>query len=214
MPQANDNSAQLLSAAIKSLPLGVNKERFRIFLFGPGLQVGEVVPEPTPDEPLEKHAKFLRYFVGEELRAKGWVVDFGESPEVIDAWAKVRGTSDPGNMEYLHALVACGAVIILPSSPGSFCEMGLFAASKDISQKTLALVHDGYEDSTSFFRKGLVRIFQARGGQCAYKTYRDKAVALARVVEFVEDRYNSYQWDDLDISAGKRRKSEKRPKSF
>lgn len=214
MLSANPKAKELLAEAIQSLPLSVNKERFRIFIFGPALEVGELVEEPAADESLAKHARFLRYFVAETLKAKGWLVDFGESPGIFESWDKIRGPMDHGKMEFDHALVACGAIVILPSSPGSFCEMGLFATSKEISQKTLAVVHSEYKNAASFFRKGLVRIFQQRGGHCVYESYRDKSVAMNAVEEFIEDRYKAYQWDDHDIIIGERRKNERAAKQL
>jgi hypothetical protein len=203
------DSNALLEDAIRALPLTINKQRFRIFLFGPGLKDGEVIAEPAPDEPATVHARFLRYFVATELRAKGWIVDFGESPEILEAWHNIRGPIDPGKMEYDHAFTACGAIVILPSSPGSFCEMGLFATSKEISKKTLAVVHAEYQKAPSFFRNGLVRIFQQREGRCIYESYRDKTAIVGWIEEFIEDRYKSYQWDDHDITIGERRKRER-----
>lgn len=209
MVAPEDKKAELLNGLISKLPLGVDKNRFRIFLFGPALNVDEVVAEPSEAEGVDAHARFLRYYIAKELREQGWLVDFGESSDVYEAWVAHRAPVDPGKMEYDHAFHACGAIVILPSSPGSFCEMGLFASSKEISSKTLALVHAEFENAVSFFRRGLVRIFQQRNGRCIYKSYRDKRSSLDAVLEFVEDRYKAYQWDDLDINVGEKRRYER-----
>ena len=208
MSVAPNKAAENLSAIIESIPIKVGKDKFRIFLFGPSLKADQIVAEPRFDDSLIDHARFLRYFVAKVLRDAGWLVDFGEDPQMLEMWAKLRGPIDQGKMEYDHAFAACGAIVVLPSSPGSFCEMGLFASSKDISRKTLAVVHAEYKDAQSFFRQGLVRVFQSRSGRCAYETYKNKEAVLAAIREFIEDRFNSYQWDENDITVGERRKRE------
>ena len=209
MPSAKDRSKTYLVKAIGSLPESVAKERFRIFLFGPALGSKQVVRRPSSKAGIEKHARFLRYVIRKALQEERWIVDFGESPELLKAWARLRGPIDTGKMEYNHALAACGAIVILPSSPGSFCEMGMFATSKDISKKTLAVVHQEYKKAKSFFRRGLVRIFEQREGRCLYESYRDRDAVVNGVLEFVENKYNSHQWDDLDIAIGNRRRRER-----
>jgi hypothetical protein len=198
-----------LAASIPSLPIRDRKDKFRIFLFGPALRADQVVVEPGAADPLIEHARFLRYFVAKVLRDAGWVVDFGESLEVREMWTTLRGPVDLGMMEYEHAFAVCGAIVILPSSPGSFCEMGLFAGSKDISKKTLAVVHADYKEDQGFFRQGLVGVFRSRFGECAYEPYKDKNAVLTAIREFVEARFRSTQWDDFDIIAGERRKHER-----
>lgn len=195
-------------AFVKGLNPKVTKEKFRVFLFGPSLTDGESVPEPAAGATIESQAKFLRHFLLEKLKEKNWQIDLGESDDIIRSWTKLDETIDPGNMEYHHALYACGAIVILPSSPGSFCEIGLFATTKEISRKTLAIVHVEFKKSKSFFRRGLVRIFQQRAGKCTYESYYEKEAILEAAEEFIEDRFNSYHWDHHDIRQGEKRTRE------
>jgi len=147
--------------------------------------------------------------VAKDLRKAGWIVDFGESEEILAIWKTANSAIDIGKMEYDHASAACGAIVILPSSPGSFCEMGLFASSEKISKKTLSLVHAKHKNDESFFRNGLVQVFRSQGGTCEYELYEDKNAVLKAVHEFVKIKFNYYIWRDEAIATGERRKREK-----
>lgn len=204
-----ENPDPSLLAVIRSLPPLLPKSSFRVFVFGPYLRPEQTPPCPDERADIVDHARYLRRHIANALAERGWTVDFGESAQVLAAWMTLRGPVDAARMEFEHAKVACGAVVILPSSPGSFCEMGLFSASKEIAAKTLAIVHADYENAESFFRNGLVRVFQSRMGTCKYKSYRDHRSVLSCVQEFVEDRYSAVHWDDHDIQTGELRRRQR-----
>jgi len=209
MASADSRAAEYLAEVVTKYPIKVDRDKFRIFLFGPFLEQNEEVPEPEVGATPFIQAKFLRYYVAKSLRDSGWIVDFGENKEILEMWTSVHGPVDVGKMEFDHASVACGAIVILPSSPGSFCEMGLFSSSDQISKKTLAVVHAKHKNDESFFRKGLVQVFRSQGGTCEYEHYGDKEAVLNAISEFVQARLYSGYWRDQAIATGERRKHEK-----
>jgi hypothetical protein len=183
-----------LQQAESLMRAALTKDNFRVFVFGPYLEHGTAVTQPTDKisgyDSLVEHARYLRYAAAEALKADMFPVHFGETKEVLELWGKqLTSGIDPANAEIQHAQRVCGAVVVFPSSIGSFCELSLFAAIEELAKKTIAIVHEAHKNDESFFRKGLLRILRQEHGSVEYSDYSDTAGCIKTACEFVSDRY-------------------------
>jgi hypothetical protein len=91
----------------------------------------------------------------------------------------------------------CGAIIVFPASVGAICELGLFAGVEGVAKKTLAIVHSDFQNHTSFFRVGLLKIFKMRYGSQEFANYSSHDVCVQKAIEFVDER-----WTKLNLDSG------------
>jgi hypothetical protein len=167
---------------------------FRVFVFGPFLDPGEVVAPPagTPKttESLVQHARYLRFATRLALESEGFTVDYGETKDIYNAWAQKFAQGDLATFEQHHARRNCGAVVIYPSSVGSICELTLFASFDKISKKTLAVVHKPYANDKSFFRRAVLEVFDQENGKIEYIDYRRHVDCIKAVRKFVLGKWH------------------------
>ena len=208
-----DNKRNLSDLIKDNIKPSIQPKDFRVFVFGPSLAPSEVVDEPdrainNNHDDILKHARYLRYLTKDAIKKDGFPVDFGETQEVIDLWNKKFKSADLGSTEIHHARLVCGAIIIYPSSIGSFCELGIFSPFEDISKKTLAIVHKPFSDDNSFFRKGLIELFQQEHGKCEFIDYKDYELCIKAAVNFVRNKFQKMLRDQEWVRYGTRKKKE------
>jgi hypothetical protein len=183
--------------AKRKLRPAIERKDFHVFVFGPSLQIDQVLPKPVnpiaTHGDVETHARYLRLATRLELQKLGYSVDYGESPDVLEFWQKNFLAPDPATIEVNHAERVCGAIVVYPSSVGSICELGLFASRQWVCQKTLAIVHELYENDPGFFRQGLLEYFEQEGGRHSFQNYFDHDLSVDKAVKFVNKCYNSLQ---------------------
>ena len=200
------NPLTLAKAAIKP---AIAPADFRVFVFGPALDPAATIPVPTCSvvghEGLNQHAQYLRYFTKHALEKEGFTVDYGETKEVLEFWTKRFKSGNPGRTEMLHASKVCGAIIIFPSSIGSISELALVARDGLIAEKTMAIVHDAYENDPSFFRLGVVELFQDYNGRTNYLDYTKHDHCVGYAKRFVEGKYHRALEELHDIKYKKSR---------
>ena len=181
--------------------------RFRVFVLGPALKPSASVSKPhgrvTTHEAVIRHARYLRCEIRKSLLSAGYSVDFGEAKDLQRFWYKNFRAKDPGSAEMLHAQNACGAIIIFPSSVGSISELGMFAPSSRIANKTLAVVHKQYEKDKSFFRRALLEVFEQENGKCVFINYAKHKSCVEAAVNFVNGKFQKHLRDLYQISDSK-----------
>jgi hypothetical protein len=184
-------SSDPLGEAKQLLKPAVERTEFRIFVFGPALEPGQTIscPNSAADnhEVVGDYATYLRYLTKQRLEDRGFTVDYGESPAVLDFWQKFF-RSNAAATEISHASKACGAIIIFPATFGSMAELALFALTP-IAEKTLAIVHQDYETAESFFRRGLLELFETYNGKVKYLDYTNTEACARHAENYVEGKY-------------------------
>lgn len=65
------------------------------------------------------------------------------------------------------------SVVMLPCSPGSFCELGAWSARDDIARKMLILAEKKYEKDESYVRLGVFKLAQDAGARLEWVDYND-----------------------------------------
>lgn len=213
MPDENT----LLEQARQKIRMPVGKEMFRVFVFGPALNPGEIVDLPTVPASdrdwLQQHAKYLRFLTAKKLRESGWTVDLGESESIQKFWNSL-GIKNLGAMEVSHARTLCGAIIVFPTSVGSISELGLFVGFGGIAKKVLAIVHSEFKEHKSFFRVGLLKMLKIRHGAYEFEDYlkADKCTELA--CDFVDDQWTKLSLDQHQIEEAQVLRHERKGGAF
>lgn len=159
---------------------------FKAFLAGPYIET--TGKRPGPGE--KNKAKRLRYDLFQKLSAIGWIVTLGEYEKLVGAANPVFGKrTTAANAEYLHARDHAHAIIMLPSSPGSFLELGAFSFNDTICQKMLIIIDKKHEaDPPNYLNSGPLLSAKHRGSQVHYIDYDSIDDCWAVVSEFVIDQ--------------------------
>lgn len=182
----------LAAAKAKLKPL-ITKGQFAVFVFGPALRAPRADIEPrrraSSHLRVARHAQYLRYRTKEALREIGFAADYGEASDVLKFWRNFFRSPNVAASEILQARLVCGAIVIFPASFGSIAELALFAQRGNIAEKTLAIVHEGYDGASSFFRRGLLELFSIFSGRNEFLDDRDHDACVTQAVRFVEGQY-------------------------
>ena len=173
------------------------KKRFRVFVFGPYCEASEVVSKPNcageHSESIKEYAKFLRFQVKTRLIEKGFTVDFGETKEIMAVWQQEYESGNLAACEMNHAEDLCKAIVIIPASIGSICELTLFAPHKSLSEKTIAIIHKKHSGENSFFISGIVNMFDKQKGKVHYLDYENIEDCVSVALEFVDSEWMRFR---------------------
>jgi hypothetical protein len=78
-------------------------------------------------------------------------------------------------------------VIILPDSPGSFAEFGLFSMRKRICPRMLIIFHKDYEDDDSYLQQGPRKAAERRHATVVFVAYSDVEEAWLNVSSYINE---------------------------
>lgn len=133
-------SGAIRAIKVEELALAQKKAlvQLRIFVGGPYLD------RTKPDVPLAAEnggATLLRHEICKMLEDKfEHTVTTGEDVKLLNIYQNhLEDLYEASTFEFMHVKEHCDAVIIIPSSPGSFCELGYFSADDEICRKMLVL---------------------------------------------------------------------------
>lgn len=157
----------------------------KAFLAGPYIEI-----EKRPRQAKKNRASLLRYDLYHRLTEDGWVVTLGEYAGLVDAAQPLLGQhNNAAAAEINHAKSKkLDAIVMLPSSPGSFLELGAFAAIKDICQKMIVVIDAQYEKHINYMNSGPVKLANSFGAQVRFSDYDDHLGVWNLVEPFVNDR--------------------------
>ena len=193
MGYAMDDIAQVLLPKFKKEAL---KEGFRVFVLGPSCRSDEDVPQPknviNTDGDIVPHAKYLRARIKRELEHRGFTVDFGETYGILEAWRTAHEGGNLASFEMDHAEDHCRAIVIIPASVGSICELALFAPERHLSEKTVAIIHKKYENDKSFFVDGIVKLLDDEKGKVRFVDYGEHDKCVEAALKFVNSEWESF----------------------
>lgn len=193
---ADNNVAALVKELEPACKEAAIKRKFRIFVFGPYCGSDEDVPRPTSvisgDGDIAPHAKYLRARIKRELENEGFTVDFGETHGILEAWRANFHGGDLASFELDHAEDHCKAIVIIPASVGSICELALFAPERHLSEKTIAIIHKKYENDNSFFVDGIVKLLDDGKGKVKYLDYGEHEECVKTALAFVNSEWLSF----------------------
>lgn len=128
-----------------------------VFLAGPYIETAK-----SPRKNTRNTAAVLRFKLYHALEEQGWIVTLGEYERLIDAADPLLGDHNNAALaEISHARSAeTDAIVMLPSSPGSFLELGAFSNIEAICTKMLIIVDAKYRDHKNYMNSGPIKAAQ------------------------------------------------------
>ncbi|WP_227287144.1 hypothetical protein [Boseongicola sp. H5] len=160
--------------------------QFKVFLAGPYIET----TGRKPGRGEKNKAKRLRYALYHKLTDFGWIVTMGEYQKLVDAAAGLLGArNNAATAELMHARNSTDAIIMLPSSPGSFLELGAFALYDDVCRKMLIVVDKKHEkDGLNYFNSGPIPAAKKKGAQVLFIDYDEHDTCWTSIKEFIVDQ--------------------------
>lgn len=149
--------AQTLREFGQELTTATDDTPFYVFLCGPNL---------TGTEP----AANLRRQIRERLEREKFLVVLGEDEGLEDARLRIGLNAQDNELEFISR--HCHAVIVIASSPGSFCELGLFSwhfthkdgkLNNEKRTDFILLVDCTYQGHRSYLNEGPARVVDSFG---------------------------------------------------
>lgn len=142
----------------------------------------------------------LRKEIVKRCQASGTSV-MAEHKELIEVARKMLG-SGHNLCTYEVALAkVCDLIVLLPASPGSFAEAGLFAMRKEACAKSLVLFDREYSNDESYLMLGPARSFEFRRAKVEYVDYT-KVDEVWKLVEAAIEQVKATKVDDELFSTG------------
>ena len=140
----------------------------------------------APRKDTKNRAASLRYFVYQALQGEGWLVTLGEYKKLTAASDPLLGSQNNAALsEIKHARSkSTDLVVMLPSSPGSFLELGAFASIEQICQKMVIIVDAQYERHENYMNLGPMKQAKDNGAKVSYQDYSDHHACFSVVREF------------------------------
>lgn len=140
---------------IEELSLAQKKASIQLTVFVGGPYIDESLTVP-PDAEGYGGATLLRYnicrYITDDL---GHNVTVGENSRLQKIYKDhLDKLFDASTFEFMHVHDNCDAVVILPSSPGSFCELGYFSANDIICRKMLILRDASHASTPGYVHLG------------------------------------------------------------
>ena len=117
-------------------------------------------------------AKFRRKLKS-HLEAQSFTVVLGEDDGLLEIGKKFNVNAQNNELHFLSN--ECHAVVIIASSPGSLCELGLFSHMKANGLEHvdfLILLEDEHKDDVSYINEGPINLIDLKGGTIYYVNYK------------------------------------------
>lgn len=115
-------------------------------------------------------------------------VFLGEFKELTSSTVSIYGRSKNNSSlaEIHYAQKEMDAIVILPSSPGSFVEFGSFLVYEDICKKMLVIIDAQYKDEKSYISEGAVPMAKYNGAKVLHLCYKnDVGKCKEKVSDFI-----------------------------
>jgi len=155
------------------------------FVAGPYLDPkwlnGESVPAPG--------SATLRCRIVQSLKSLGVGIYLGEHQQ-LDKVSKAHlgGLHNAATAELL-ALEQSDAIVLLPSSTGSFCEFGAWAQMPHVCRKMLILLDKQYQPDQNYINLGVAPFAKKNGAVVHYIDYTDIDSAVAAAEHHVTESH-------------------------
>jgi hypothetical protein len=177
-----DQFEQKLAADFQQFVAGqLDDTQVKVFLCGEALDPSSKIEDQTASN-LRAYLK-----VGIEREVKGSVVTLAEHKKLIDAYNGSEG--DPPKFanltDYeLNLALWADLIVILPSSPGSIAELGMFAVLPKYTPKLLVIFNTQFGRS-SYIWNGPIKASRPRGSIIVETDYAELEGVLQTIVERV-----------------------------
>ena len=157
----------------ESIEIGVASTPVDVLVMGPNLEERSL-------------AAVLRRRIIQEANSYGTNIR-PEHEELISVASKRLGAGHHLTAYEMHLVEVSHLVVMIPASPGSFCELGLFSSYRCASEKMLILVSDQFRGSRSYVADGPLTAAKQNGAQVTHVDYGDPDSACKFVKTRVEE---------------------------
>lgn len=166
----------------------------KAFLAGPYIEI-----EKRPRQAKKNVASLLRFELYQRLSSEGWVVTLGEYRELVNATHSTFGDhNNAAAAEIAHAKSrSLDAIVMLPSSPGSFLELGAFSLNQAICRKMIVVIDSQYEKHVNYMNAGPVRNARSFGAKVFFENYQDHDSIWGLVAPFVQEMIHIKALEEL-----------------
>lgn len=122
------------------------------------------------------------------VRRDGWAVTLGEYLKLYEAAIDLFGSVNNSAIAEIHHARSndTDAIIMLPSSPGSFMEFGAFSNIRPICEKMIVIVDQEYESATNYMNSGPIKAAKTNHAEVHFIDYTDFDRCWHFVKRFVE----------------------------
>jgi hypothetical protein len=156
-----------------------------VFLAGPYIKTAK-----APRKNAKNKAAILRHRLFHALQDDGWIVTLGEYEKLVGAADPLLGDHNNSALaEISHARSKhTDAIVMLPSSPGSFLELGAFSTIEEICTKMIVIIDLQYESHKNYMNSGPVKAAKDNLANINYIDYDDFDACWEAVNKFVTTR--------------------------
>lgn len=156
--------------------------RLNVFVAGPYIDLERDLKSYNDKEKFPR----LRHHIFDQISGLGHQIYLGEHAQLLAALSLKYGAQHDAHIaEFDIACEKSDAVVIIPSSPGSFAEFGTWAHSETISKKMMVIIDKNYENDESYINLGPVKLAQASGATILYHDIEDLIGITKHVTDFV-----------------------------
>jgi|GEM_PF-1740245 hypothetical protein len=147
-------SSALRQIKIEELALAQSKAKVELRIFVGGPYLDRTLPDVPPPDAMAG-ATFLRYSICNYIENIGQTVTVGESAQLQAAYSgALDALYEASTFEMMHVKDHCDGVVIIPSSAGSFLELGYFSADDEVCAKMLVLRNADYLSTPGYLHYG------------------------------------------------------------
>jgi hypothetical protein len=166
-----------ITAVDLQMALTKNVSPIKVFVAGPYIEKTWSAEQRAA----QPAAAILRITLIEEIEAMQHVVVIGEHRGVLEVGdARLRSRSSPLVTEIALAREA-DAIVVIPSSPGSFSELGSWVMKEELCRKMLILADVAYKDRPGYVNLGVYKTAMDQSAKLIWIDYGDGKAALAEV---------------------------------
>lgn len=162
------------------------RRSLNIFLAGPFIDVNEA---ETHANNTSSAAAIARYAIYQHLKSEGNNVLLGEHKRLEEP-SKVKFGKNSNAVLFERSIIRnkkVDAVILLPSSPGSFLEFGDWANSETIGKKLFVIVDKQYEKDVNYLNLGTVKLAIHKRAVVRYLDYNNIDELKTNIKEYLDD---------------------------
>lgn len=155
--------------------------RLSVFVAGPLIEKGWGAEELN-SRPASKLRLTVKDHVEGELQHE---VIFGEHRGVAEMGDEHFGSQSSFAIAEMALVNDVDAIVIIPASAGSFCELGTWSLVSNLCSKMLIIADKQFDSDQSYLRLGTLRMAVNGGATVAWCDYSDGDAVNAHVSEFI-----------------------------
>jgi hypothetical protein len=168
------------SAKLKTSLARVEK-RVSVFVAGPFLD-----PHWTESDLQGKSASaLLRFHLSEHVKLLECDLILGEHRGVREITSESIPTSSSVAASELALVRSADAVIIIPDSPGSFCELGSWAMIETVCRKSMILPNAQFQNEQGYLQDALLPFLAHEYARIEWVDYTDHGRAIELAEDFI-----------------------------